>query len=106
MALEYDKNGMISLKNRLNHFDRGTPTDSSIWKMFKSIPEDAKYHDVEVTMQSIQDCFSSIKDSCTLMTLITPMDQFKVWCKDNDLIYQEKDHGQSVVIRNKFISGR
>lgn len=102
MALEYLENGLISLENREVHFEKGNPTDSVKWGMFKHIPEEAKMRDVEVTIYSINECFSSVKDSWSSMTLRSSMDQFKVFCENNDLIFHERMDVPSVIIRHKI----
>ena len=102
MAIEYTKDGLISTENRVVHFEKGNPTDPNMWGMFKHIPEDAKYRDVEVTIESINRAFSRVKDSMSMMTLRSPMDQFKVFCESNDLIFMEKHNIPSVIIRHKL----
>lgn len=104
MALEFTDNGLISLENREAHFEKGSPTNPEMWGMFKNIPEEAKYGDVEVTVDSIQECFSRVKDSWSGMTLRSPMDQFKVFCEANDLIFRERLDMPSVIIRHKINS--
>ena len=102
MALEFLDNGLISLENREAHFEKGNPTDPEKWGMFKYIPEDAKKGDIEVTIYSINECFSKVKDSWSGMTLRSSMDQFKVFCESNDLIFRERMDAPSVIIRHKI----
>jgi len=102
MALKYLKNGIASIENRLAHFEKVNPTDAEKWGMFKQIPQEAKYADIEVTIDSINDCFSSIKDSMSGITIRSSMEQFKVFCQQNNLIFRERIDLPTVIIRHKI----
>lgn len=102
MALEYLDNGLISLENRDAYFENGIPINPEKWEIFKHLPEKAKREDIEVTIDSINECFSRVKDRWSGMTLRSSMDQFKVFCKINNLIFRERTDAPSVIIRHKI----
>ena len=101
MAIEYFENENTYIGNRDVYFEKGNPVDPDKWEMFKRIPEEASFGDVEVTIDSINECFSRVKDSWTGITLKTSMDQFRVFCESNDLVFRERTETPSVIIRHK-----
>lgn len=93
MAVTYTKDGLIDLTDRLCHFRNGTPVNMPQWDAMKQIPEIAKKSLMvhEVSVHVIEETFNPIINSITGHILHSPMDRFKIFCKENGLEYAQEN---------------
>jgi hypothetical protein len=102
MAVEFTKDGKISLENRSSYFDKGAPTNSDEWISFKKQIDDLYYNDVmAISSQQVNDVFNSIKDTLSGMTLRTPHDQFEQFCKSNNVRIRNDFNGMTYHVKKE-----
>lgn len=97
MALEFTKNGSISLENRLAYFQADYPVDPEKWKSLKKQLSDSFLNPTAISFEFINKTFNPIKDGCSGMTLRTSREQFLLFCMDK-YIHCIEDHQNGVYI--------
>lgn len=98
MALEFTKNGQISLENRLSHFENGVPTDSKRFEALKVMLRGSFMNPTAISFEMVNATFSPVKDGMSGMVLRTSREQFLQYCHENFIYCREDvDNGVYVV---------
>lgn len=103
MAIEFTKDGLISLENREAVFKGGKPVNQPHWDFIKQIPEMVKNgRTYEISEKIINETWNPIIDPLTNITLRSPEEQFLIFCERN-MVQATKNHLGVYELKHKWL---